>query len=224
MESEELFEGDIMFNKDNVSTRTVSPGSGWPRGVMLYRISPELIPYKNLIQGAMQAIASKTCVKFREAGSNDRSYVNYQNRNYGCYSNLGKQPFPQTLNLGGGCLSQDIIIHETMHALGFWHEQNRQDRDKYIKILWENIKPEGKSEFQIKNPIDHLGTPYDYCSIMHYYDTAFSKNGLKTMEPVKPLASCGSLGNGMGKGAGRLSSIDIKRLNKFYNCNRPRPI
>lgn len=43
--------------------------------------------------------------------------------------------------LGYDCLSQGEIAHEIMHVLGFSHEHTRPDRDRYITVLWENIKP-----------------------------------------------------------------------------------
>lgn len=45
----------------------------------------------------------------------------------------------QKLSLGNGCNSTATAMHELLHALGFWHEQARADRNLYVEVMWENI-------------------------------------------------------------------------------------
>ena len=95
-----------------------------------------------------------------------------------------------------------------MHALGFYHEQSRADRDKYVEIHWENIMPHGRHNFEKAYYIDDYGTPYDYCSIMHYWSNIFSKNGKDTITP-KRIAKF--------KREGKDEVIDNSgRINAFY--------
>ena len=70
-----------------------------------------------------------------------------------------------------------IVMHELMHAAGFWHEQSRADRDDYITINWSNIRKGMEYNFLKYDlrKIDHLGAKYDTCSVMHYGAYAFAK-------------------------------------------------
>ena len=57
-----------------------------------------------------------------------------------CYSNVGRVGGEQELSLAGPCLKKGTAIHELMHALGFWHEQSRPDRDFWVQIIESNIQ------------------------------------------------------------------------------------
>ena len=58
------------------------------------------------------------------------------------------------------------ILHEIGHALGFYHEQNRSDRDEHIEVNLDNVKSSYRGNFA-KFPSQNNVT-YDYNSVMHY--------------------------------------------------------
>ena len=138
---------------------------------------------------AMRHIRKKTsnCVKFRKKRPTDKGYVEItsieKGKGIGCWSEVGYLGRRQGLNLQKSkCMAVKVIVHELMHALGFLHEQNRYDRDGYVNIAWGNIKKDkygrdksGNFKKRPKNVEDTLGTPYDFCSIMHYASDTMGK-------------------------------------------------
>ncbi|KAK2549702.1 Zinc metalloproteinase nas-4 [Acropora cervicornis] len=119
--------------------------------------------------------------------------------------------------LGVICGLRLLVLYErffpgySAHALGFYHEQSRPDRDKYITVNYNNIIQGARNNFLIyRTGINSLGTPYDYGSIMHYGSRAFSKNGQATIVPKQ-------LGVVIGQRNG-LSPIDARQANLLYSC------
>ncbi|KAE9417170.1 hypothetical protein Angca_010266, partial [Angiostrongylus cantonensis] len=164
------------------------------------------------IETAFASYTKKTCIRFQPR----KDEVDFLNivKGYGCYSQVGRTGGKQEISLGRGCLYHEIIVHELMHSLGFWHEHSRDDRDEHIRIRWENILPGMKSQFDKVSSIlqDTQGEKYDYRSIMHYDSTAFSRNGRHTIETVED-----GFTNVIGSSTD-LSELDIVKINKLYQC------
>ena len=131
-----------------------------------------------------------------------------------CCSYVGRQSgrFEQGISIGRSCTSLPIVIHEIGHAVGFWHEQSRPDRDAYIRVLHNNIASAFKSNFDRmpNKSINSLGVGYDYNSIMHYKEYTFGKDGKKTLEALDRSIPLGR--------AVELSKLDILQTNLLYKC------
>lgn len=98
---------------------------------------------------------------------------------------------PQALHVGNpACARFGVLTHEIGHALGLWHEHQRDDRfplhssltqlrlgtgtgnssRDFISIRRENVMPSKRENF-LRCDVEgscFRNTPYDYGSVMHY--------------------------------------------------------
>ncbi|XP_015914985.1 astacin-like metalloprotease toxin 5 [Parasteatoda tepidariorum] len=215
MENPDLFEGDITNIDPNDRNAHPQKIRRWPKGEIPYVIEKSLEEHRDLILSAFEDFNKKTCLKFVPK-TNQRNYIQlYSGR--GCFGPVGMTNWgQQLLSIGPGCLYKGVIIHELGHAIGFFHEHNRSDRDKYIKVHWENIKSGMAPQFTKLNPHENLiFNEFDYDSIMIYGNTAFSKdlkNKVWTMEALNGR----KLENAFYKEG--LTPSDVERIQKMYDC------
>ncbi|KAI5103507.1 hatching enzyme 1b precursor, partial [Silurus meridionalis] len=215
--SELLLEGDILATRSRNALVCLYNNCFWKNQLnhIFFLINALAIFFTasfdtTVIANAMASFHNKTCIRFVPRTS-EIDYIRIES-NDGCYSDVGKTGGSQVVSLSRfGCVCHGVIEHELNHALGFYHEHVRSDRDKYVTINWQNIDPTTtKSNYDLKNT-NNLNTPYDYSSVMHYGNTAFSINSLDTITPIpNPSVMIGH--------RQELSSIDIKRINILYNC------
>ncbi|MBX7226565.1 MAG: M12 family metallopeptidase [Chitinophagales bacterium] len=182
----------------------------WDKGIIPFVIEPNH-PNMNEIFSAIETLNQNTNLTIIPR-VNEVDYVFFAKSN-GCSSWIGKQGQKQIINIGN--CNKGSIMHEILHAVGFYHEQSRADRDQYITINWGNIKDNKKGNFKKYSDKNQLGIDigeYDYSSIMHYSENAFSKNGGKTIELKYPPANSNStIGN-----REFISKGDIQSINTVY--------
>jgi len=213
--TEFLVEGDILIPRTRNALKCISSTfsclwekSWYGRVEVPYTLSDDYnYDQKKKITDAMQDFHSKTCIRFVPRRE-ERFYLDIVSRG-GCFSAIGRIGDRQTVSLQKwGCLTRGTIQHELLHALGFYHEHTRSDRDQHVTINWDNISSYNYHNFYTQDT-NNLNTPYDYQSVMHYNRFAFSKNGQDTITANN---------NVRFGGANRMSDIDIKRINKLYQC------
>lgn len=147
-------------------------------------------------------------------GSTPDHYISIGNFGGGCWSYVGQQDVsfqPQAMNIGTSCIFTDTIEHEMMHALGFFHEQARPDRDDHIVVNWDNIETGKYVNFQKSFEINPNGSPYDYQSIMHYSSFAFAVNrSIPTITTTDGRTNVGQ--------STTMTPTDIEQIRAFYRC------
>ncbi|XP_049444937.1 meprin A subunit beta-like isoform X2 [Epinephelus fuscoguttatus] len=210
----DLLEGDIEQD-DAFRNSIIDDKYRWPTTIPYYLEDSLEINAKGVILKAFDQYRLKTCIDFTPWKKEENYISVYKGK--GCSSFVGNQrKGKQQLSIGERCDTLGIVEHEFLHALGFWHEQSRADRDDYVNIIWGNIKTNHTHNFKKYNDTvsSALGVPYDYGSVMHYSKDGFSKNSEPTIVTKIPQFM-DVIGQRIG-----LSASDLTKLNRLYNCTK----
>lgn len=180
----------------------------WPGGKVPYVIDSS-VPNESTVLEAIDYLNEATNIQIVPR-TNEKDYVFIARGEGDCYSYAGKIGGKQEIYLTQGCGLRQIV-HEWMHTIGFLHEQNREDRDQYVKVIWDNIEELHHPQFK-KLPNHFMGIsgrPFDYNSVMLYHSMIFSA------VPGEPalLTSDGDL---IPVSQGLLSEEDVNRVNLAY--------
>lgn len=172
----------------------LASGRQWLGGAIPFRIqdySPGSPMYNAIVRGIEQW-QQKTLIRFvpyQGTSGPHLVFKRYQDANCAGFASIGKMNDGEhTVLIASSCDSiagtssmDRIIKHEIGHVVGHFHEHQRSDRPNYVDYHEENVQTGRTGQFA---PIFNGGvsfTAYDYNSIMHYFRTAWSKNGQPTL-------------------------------------------
>lgn len=160
------------------------------------------------------------------AGSVSSSYV-------GQCAGCGGAPGSGQIVQQGEQVNTYVMAHEYGHALGFWHEHTRPDRDSYVDVWFSRVAPEHEHNFNIVSgtdwPAGSLNSGYDFDSVMHYSACTFSTCGggcacisVLTCTPLDVWAGYDQWQCSMGQ-QDHLSTNDVYDMINVYG-QRSRPL
>ncbi|XP_037940555.1 zinc metalloproteinase nas-13-like [Teleopsis dalmanni] len=230
IEDFENFDNEIDVNDQSAEAKTrnamSSPFTRWPNRTIVYKISQNYTnEERQTVRKALDFFNKNTCLNLREyspSRDGSRRYLHFTRSDQYCGTRVGYNPLtpfgPHDLTLTPKCLQMSgIIQHETMHAIGLFHEQSRTDRDEYVEINYDNIPRKFWPQFmKSSNAITSTyNISYDYNSMMHYSQFAFA------IDPNVPTILARDGEKLINRTMGQIiepSVADLTKIRIMYNC------
>ncbi|XP_054902987.1 meprin A subunit beta-like [Poeciliopsis prolifica] len=206
---------DDIREPSNAQKSSIFPGDKRWTSPVPYVLDKGLdLKARGVILRAFDQFRVKSCIDFKPRDS-EVYYLNIKKLD-GCWSYIGRVfSNGQDLSIGQNCDLVAIVEHEILHALGFYHEQSRYDRDNHVHIEYSNIIAGKEHNFRKVGNQDSTthGSPYDYLSVMHYSKNAFSNGNGPTIITINQAFQ-----DVIGQRV-EMSPSDVQELNLLYRCN-----
>lgn len=220
-EGKMFWQGDILLSEEQArilagrETRSlINFQKPWTDGIIYYEWSPT-------IQAATKSVVTEAMENWYEACGllffditdwsnrpNNRIYIFNGNGNY---SAVGMKGGRQDLSISSNNVT--TAMHELGHAIGLHHEQCRYDRDYYINVNYDNIKPGKRHNFDKVPSTDYsVSSEFDYSSIMIYNSYVSDPNFV--YDPSIPVMTKKD-GTSFWSSS-RPTTLDIKAVNNRY--------
>ena len=196
----------------------------WPFGVIPFVINaqdfPDGSPDRAEILAGIEILNTRTNLTLVPR-STEEDYVEFVFSEDACQSSVGRGRGRQAVSCAidlAGFNAERSVVHECLHAAGFYHEHQREDRGLYVYVDRDNVREDRRRPDYDRKiaDADDLGD-YDMQSVMHY-----SRRGSLAIDPSKDIITPNDEINGVtppgfyAVGGRRLSDADVGFISTVY--------